>query len=610
MPHGEDMPVFKNPFSDVNVKRRKALAVRILMKSITYSFAFFGLLFILLLVVLANMLRGSSVTVQPVPDKAVVVIDMNRPYPEVRDDDLLAELSETPNISFYDLIKAVNVAALDSRVKAIIAHVNNSQLGLAQIQDLRHAVTAFRSTGKKAYFYSTGMGNFGGGTDEYYLAAAFDEIWMQPDTEIGITGLDIEVPFIKGLMQKIGLDAEFYARHEYKNAAASLLNSGFTPQHKQETEQMGSSLFEQIVEDISADRGIEKKHLKSLINKAPVFAENGLKEKLIDRVAYRPELLEKVLTETGGQMIDVYDYAENIDEGGKNLPMVAFVTIDGTIDAGKSKNNPLPGENMTGAETFIQQLDDIAKDKNIKSMVLRIDSPGGSYTASNEIWNALVRLKEKKRLPIVVSMGNYAASGGYFVALAGDKILAEPSTITGSIGVLGGKVVFSALWKKLAVNWGEIKFGDNAGILSVNHKFSAAEKDVFNRSLDNVYRDFTTKVAEARKIEPGRMDKLARGRIWTGVQAVNNGLVDELGGIDRAIAWAKKLGEIPPQSRFGIIYYPKAKTIQEKIAELVSGGPKISVNKAVKEMGLDINAVNMLQRLQYETALPPFKLNM
>ena len=245
-----------------------------------------------------------------------------------------------------------------------------------------------------------------------------------------------------------------------------------------------------------------------------------------------------------------------------------------------------------------------------RKLLLRINSPGGSYTASAEIWNALSRLKEKRKLPIVVSMGDYAASGGYFIALPGDKILAEASTVTGSIGVLGGKMVLAGLWDKLEINWGEVKFGDNAGILSANHKFSEREKEVFNRSLDNVYRDFTAKVAAARNISPEKMDKLARGRVWTGIQAVENGLADEIGGIDRAVAYAKQLGGIPPKSRFGIAYYPKAKTLQEKIAELVGGGPKISVNKVINQMGLDIESVNVLKRLQYETVLPPFKLDL
>lgn len=604
------MTEFKSPFPEMKVKKRKAIAARILLKSVTYSFAIFGLLFILLLLILINMLGRSSVAVKPVPPRAIITLDLNRDYSENRSDDLWAEFSELPNISFYDLIKAINVAALDDRVKAVVAHVNNSRLGLAQIQDLRQAVSAFRSTGKKAYLYSSGFGSFGRGTNEYYLATSFDEIWMQPNTEIGITGLNIEVPFLKNMLEKIGISAEFYTRYEYKNAVATLINSAMTPQYKEEMEQMGGSLFNRIVKDVSLNRKLEEKQFRDLINRAPIFAEDGIKEKLIDKIAYKPELLEKVITETKGQMIDMYDYSLSIEENSGRLPSIAFLVVDGAIDSGKSRTNPLQGEVSVGSETVIQQLDEIAKNKDIKAVVLRINSPGGSYTASNEIWNALKRLKEKRKLPIVVSMSNYAASGGYFIALAGDKIIAEPSTITGSIGVLGGKMVLAGLWDKLNINWGEIKFGDNAGILSVNHKFSEAERAVFNKSLDNVYRDFTAKVAEARHIDSEALDKLARGRIWTGSEAVENGLIDEIGGIDRAIALSKDLGGISPKSSFGIIYYPQAKTLQEKIAELVSGSPKISVNKMMNQVGLDIESINMLQRLQYEVILPPFKLNL
>lgn len=252
------MTEFNKPFPELKIKKSKAAAARILLKSLTYSFALFGLLFILLLVVLANMLGSPSVMVHPVPSRAVLTLDLDRPYPESRSDDLLAEFSEEPSLSFYDLIKAVNVAALDNKVQALVADVGNTSLGLAQIQDLREAVKAFRSTGKKAYLYSSGMGSFGGGTDDYYLASAFDEIWMQPNTEIGITGLNIEVPFLKGLLDKVGITAEFYARHEYKNAAASFLNSAFTPQYREETERLGQSLYDRIVADVCADRKLDE----------------------------------------------------------------------------------------------------------------------------------------------------------------------------------------------------------------------------------------------------------------------------------------------------------------------------------------------------------------
>lgn len=604
------MPEFKTPFPEIKTARKKAWAAKILLRSVTYSLAIFGLLFIILLLALLGMVGRSSAVVRSVPAKAVITLDLDKPYPENRSDDLLAEFSDEQGMSFYDLVKSVNLAALDPRVKAIIAHVSLTELGLAQIQDLRQVIADFRATGKKAYLYSTGMGSFGGGTDEYYLASAFSEIWMQPNSEIGITGLNIEVPFLAEILKKLGIKAEFYARHEYKNAMASLMSKTFSPQYQAEMEKMGSSLFEQITTDISLSRGIEKAALRQLINKAPLPSEEALNAKLIDKVAYKPELIAQVLDENNAEMIDIADYEANLPSNGSKYPTVAYLVINGVIESGESTNNPLKGEVSSGAETIIRQLDDIAANKYVKALVVRVDSPGGSYTASNEIWNAIMCLKEKKNIPVVVSMGDYAASGGYFIALTGDRIIAEPSTVTGSIGVLGGKMVLSGLWKKLGVNWGEIKFGQNAGILSANRSFSASELKVFNKSLDQVYADFTAKVAEARKINPKAMDKLARGRVWTGGQAAENGLIDQLGGLNEAIAAAKEMGGIEPKQRFNIVYYPKAKTFQEKLAELLNGGPKISVNKVINQIGLDPKSFNMLQRMKNEAVLPPFSLEM
>lgn len=600
------MDKIEAPFPALGKKRKKALAARILLKSVVYSFAIFGLLFILLLFIVLGMLKQSGGVIKAVPENAVMVIDFDDHYPEMRSDDLLSEFSEIQPMSFYDLIKTINLAALDPQVKAIIGSVSQSNLGMAQIQDLRSSIETFRRSGKKAYLYSTGFGSFGRGTKEYYLATAFDEIWMQPNTEIGITGVGIEVPFMKGLLDKVGITPEFYARHEYKNAAASLLSKEFSPQFKSEMEKLGGGLFEQMIDDIVLARSVEKTELIKAVNNAPLFAETALDNKLIDKVAYKPDLIELVMNETDGEMINVLDYAMNIDEGHRNMPTIALMVIDGVISEGKSASNPLQGDAVAGADTIVEQLDEIAKDDKVKALVLRINSPGGSYTASNEIWYAVNRLKSKQNIPVVISMGDYAASGGYFTALAGDYIIAEPSTITGSIGVLGGKIVLSGLWKKLDVNWGELKFGDNAGILSSNHPFSAEEKKIFNRSLDNIYADFTAKVAEARHFDAAEIDKLARGRIWLGKKAVEKGLIDELGGINEAVAKAKDLGGIAPKTRFNITYYPKKKTFQEKLAQMLSGGPKISVNKVVNDLGFDSKEINMLKRMEYNTVLPPF----
>lgn len=603
-----NMDKIETPFPATGAGRKRTLAARLLMKSVVYSFALFGLLFIVLLVFVLGMLRQETGVVADVPDKAILFVDFNESYPEMRSDDLFSEFSDVPALSFYDLTKAINLAALDPKVKALIGNVSLSGLGLAQIEDLRSSIRVFRSAGKKAYLYSTGFGSFGQGTREYYLAAAFDEIWMQPNTEVGITGVGIEVPFIRGLLDKLGIVPEFYARHEYKNAAASLLNKGFSTEYRSETEKLGGGMFRRITADIAADRGLDEGNVKKAVDEAPVAAEKALEKKLIDKIAYKPDLIEQVMDETGGEMINLVDYALNIKEGRKNRPSVALMVIDGMITEGESSANPFEGEATAGSETIVAQLDEIARDKSVKALVLRINSPGGSYTAANEIWYAVNRMKSEKMIPVVVSMGDYAASGGYFIALSGDYVIAEPLSITGSIGVLGGKMVLSELWKKLDVNWGEVKFGRNAGILSVNHPFSPEEKKVFNRSLDNIYKDFTEKTATVRGINPNEMERIARGRVWLGEDALRNGLVDALGGLNEAVAKAKELGGIKPKTRFNIVYYPKRKTFQEKLAQMLGSGPKISVNKVVNDFGFGTNDINMLNRMKYDTVLPPFRI--
>ena len=594
------------PFPKDTAKRKKKLAVRILIKSLVYAFAIFGILFILLLLVILGLLRQEPGRAMTIPRQTVLKINFDEAYREVRSDNLLTEISEVSPLSFYDLVKAINLAAIDDRVKVLVGRVGNSPLGLAQIQELRQAVATFRSKGKKAYIFSAGFGSFGGGTSEYYLASAFDEIWMQPNTDLGLTGIAMEVPFFRKLLDKVGIKPEFYARHEYKNAMASVLDERMSEPFRQEMLRLGGTILAQTVSDISAARGLSEEDVNRLINRAPLFAAEALEAKLIDRIGYEPELFDEIQKTVSGEVVEISDYASVIRDGRKGLPKVAVLVADGVINEGKSIDNHLQGEATVGAATVTEQLNEIARDKNVKALLLRVNSPGGSYAASNEIWYALNKLKKERQMPVVVSMGNYAASGGYFIALPGDKIIAEPSTITGSIGVLGGKMVLNGLWQKLDINWEALRFGSNAGILSMNTGFSESEKDIFNKSLDNVYEDFTLKVSQARKIDAAKMDELARGRIWTGSGALKNGLIDDIGGFNKALGIAKELAGIKPEDKFTIAYYPKQKTLQEKISEVLGTAPMVAAKKVKADLGLDIESLTVLKRMQYDAVLLPF----
>lgn len=587
---------------------KKKLGLNLIFKTIVYAFAVFGVLFILILLGILGIMSPVNVAVN-IPEKTVLAVDFDVPYAEVRGDDFFAEFTDVPVYSFFDLIRAINAAADDERVKALAATVNVSSLGLAQIQDVVTAIEFFKSRGKEVYIHSNSMGAFGGGTKEYYLASAFDKIWLQSAASIGMTGVHIEVPFFKNLLQKIGVEPEFYARREYKTAAESLISSGFTPAHKEEMSKLGSGLFSQLAEGIAQARGLEVGEVKNIIDKAPIFGQEAVAEyKLADKIGYKQDMEEELAEKYDAEIMDINDYMYAVDDyPGGNLPQVAFLALEGSIESGQSFNNPVR-EAIIGSETVRSQLEELGELENLRALIVRINSPGGDYAASDEIFHALKKFKQDKKIPIVVSMGDYAASGGYFIALAGDYIVAEPATITGSIGVLGGKVVLSKLWKKLNINWEELNYGKNAGILSVNHKFGPEERKLFNTSLDMVYDDFTLKVSEERNID--KVEDIAGGRVWLGQDAVENGLVDELGGIETALKKAKELGGIIPGANFGLIYYPRRQSFQEKLAGFLENGGGLPAIKVLENSGINMDEFGLLQRLQYDAALPPFKLEM
>ena len=593
---------------EIKKEARKKVGLKLILKTIVYAFAIFGAVFIAILLAVLTIL-GSSAKVADVPANTVLQIDFNANYAEVRGDELFAEFSGSSVYSVYDLIKAINIAAEDTRVKAIAASINVTPLGLAQIQDISRAIELFKSSGKEAYLFSSGMGSFGRGTKEYYLASFFDEIWLQPSAEIGITGVSIEVPFFKKILGKLGVTPEFYSRYEYKTAAASLTENSLSKPYKEELNKLGQGLFDQMIDAIAYNRHLSQDKVKTLINQAPLFADEALNEGLTDKLGYQQEMESFLERRYQAKTLPIEDYMANLSDYQEDeAPLVAVLALEGAINSGLSSTSPV-NDMVIGSQSVIEQLDDLSKYNNLKALIVRINSPGGSYTASDEIWYALKRFKAWKSVPIVVSMSNYAASGGYFVSLAGDYIIAEPATLTGSIGVLGGKIVLADLWKKLDINWAELKYGDNAGILSANHKFSPSEKKVFNRSLDRIYDDFTAKVAKARNLDIAQMDKIARGRVWLGDEALKLGLIDALGGFESALVKAKELGGIKPGENFGLVYYPKQPSFQEQLSKYLGAGRLPSL-QVLEKYGISVDDLNMLFQLQYDAVLPPFKIEM
>lgn len=593
-------------------EERKGYWGDVLKKAVMYTLAVIGLLAVWLGWLIYSYFSSERDYFVEVPDKILLTINFDAPINEIRSEDLFGEFSGWPQLSFYDLISLIRQAKLDPKVKAIAANVSVSGLGMAQIQELKDEIHSFKLSGKRAYIYSDGFGAMGGGTNEYYLATGFNEISLMPNSEVGITGVAMEVPFFRDVLDKVGIEPEFYARYEYKSGAAPLTDSKMSKEFRSEMTKLAEVMHMVFTMDASDMRHIPEEKLIEMVNRAPIFSEEAFKQRLVDHLEFKTDYIRRLERDVDAKVLSASDYYRVMSDKKKTSSQpgkIAYMVIEGTITGGESNLDPWSGELTTGSDTFLRDLYEVEKEPLLKGLILRINSPGGSYTASNEIRNAIVKFKEKHNIPVVVTMGNYAASGGYFVALAGDKSFAGMTTITGSIGVFGGKMVLAGLWEKLGVNWGNIYIGDNAGIMSANHKFTPREAEIFNASLDNVYKDFTAKAAQARNMSLEEMDKLARGRVFSGADAVRLGLVDEIGGIDAAADWLYK--ELKDEKRYAnvIVYYPGEKNFQQKLSELIGGSQKISVNKAVKEMGFDVNDIRMLNRLQYETVLPPFKIN-
>lgn len=542
-----------------------------------------------------------------IEDDTYLTIDFSKPLVETEDTSILADLADETPLQYTKLLQSIEFAATDDKITGLVAKINVVDLEPAQVQEIAQTIAKFKTSGKKTIAFSQGFGPFGHGNSEYYLASFFDKIYMQPHTYIGLTGISIEIPFIKNFLDKIGLDSEFYARYEYKNAMASLTDAKISKVYAKEMEEFGKAMLAEIKSDIVRNRHLNDT-FENIINTAPLTAEDGVKLSLIDGIMYQSQL-EKQLKQDGAQhFVDMNDYAAGLYPNSGDLPTVAVLNLNGEIKDGKTEDSLDSGNVIAGA-SVVEDIEKIKELPNLKAVVVKINSPGGSYNAADEIYFALKQLKQETNVPLIVSQSSYAASGGYYISLAGDYIYAEPMTVTGSIGVLGGKMVFAGLWKKLGINWSQIVLGDNAGILSINHNFSAKEKQIFNRSLDDVYQDFTAKVAENRKLTKP-MDKIARGRVWTGRQALKLGLVDELGGYSDAVIKALELGNVGKNQDIKIVTYPKAKSFTEKLSSLIAGTGTIKAEKIIEQSGVDIVNLKLFKRLQYDTVMLPIKINM
>ncbi|MGC8793660.1 MAG: signal peptide peptidase SppA, partial [Bryobacteraceae bacterium] len=498
--------------------------------------------------------------------------NMETALPEYVPDDPLARALFGERLTMRDVLDALARAADDGRVAGLIARVGAAPLGMAQVQELRDAVRRFREKKKFALAFAETLGEFGPGGNAYYLATAFDEIWLQPSGDVGLTGVLAEAFFLRGTLDKLGITPRLDHRYEYKNAMNIFTERKFTPAHKEATERVVKSFASQMVRGIAEGRGMSEHQVRALIDRGPLLGPEALEAKLVDGLAYREQVYDKV-KERAGRGAKVLSLAEYLQRAGRphtKGKTIALIYGVGGVQRGKSGFDPVFGEIVMGSDTVAAAFRAAARDKDVKAILFRIDSPGGSYVASDTIWQETVRARKAGK-PVIVSMGDVAGSGGYFVAMAADKIVAQPGTITGSIGVLGGKMLTTGFWNKLGITWDEVHEGANATFWSGTSDYTPAQWARFQAWLDRIYDDFTNKVAEGRRLPKQRVLEIAKGRIWTGEDAKALGLVDELGGFETALRLAKQAAGIPEKEEVRLKLFPPKKSLLEVIVERIQG---------------------------------------
>jgi protease-4 len=493
-----------------------------------------------------------------VPAQTVVEVDLERPLVEYVPDEPLANLLQSRRTSLREVLDGLARAKADDHVVALLAHVGQGARGLAQIQELRDAVTDFRGSGKRAIAFTEAFGEAGPANGAYYLASAFGEIYLQPSGEVGLTGLLAEAPFVRGTLEKLGIVARFAARGEYKNAINMFTERRFTAPHREATTRMITSQFDQIVRGIASARGLSEDDVRAIVDRAPLSAPEALEAKLVDGLAYRDEVLAKL--ETDGAKPERLSLARYLALAPASVTgdTVALIHGVGVVTSGKSGVDPMSGDVGMGSETLGEAFRSAVEADRVRAILFRIDSPGGSYVASDSIWREVTRARESGK-PVIVSMSDVAASGGYFVAMPADRIVAQPGTITGSIGVFSGKMLTAGLWDKLGVTWDEVHIGSNATMWTGLSDFTPNQRANLDATLDRIYQDFTGKVAAARKLPKERVEEIARGRIWTGEDALARGLVDALGGYPEALRQVRASLGLPADAPLHLEQFPPAR---------------------------------------------------
>ncbi|ORW44088.1 signal peptide peptidase SppA [Mycobacterium paraense] len=508
-----------------------------------------------------------------VPNGCVLELDLRSVPPETAGFDPLAIVSGAGRpMTLRDTVAAIHRAAEDSRVAGLIARVQLGASPPAAVQELRSAIEAFSAAKPSLAWAETYPG-----TLSYYLASAFGEVWMQPAGSVGLIGFASNAMFLRDALEKAGIEAQIISKGEYKSAANLFTEGGFTEAHREAVTRMLQSLQDQVWRAVGESRKVEPEALDALADRGPLLRDEAVASGLVDRIGFRDEAYARIAELTGAEDVSDGDEPPRLYlaryagaarsrltppvppvPGRRPKPTFAVITVDGNIVGGRGGPQFLPvGTPTAGADTIAAALREAAADDSVSAIVLRVNSPGGSVTASETIWREVKMARERGK-PLVASMGAVAASGGYYVAMAADAIVANPATITGSIGVITGKLVVRGLKGRLGVASDTVRTNANADAWSADAPFTPEQRAHREAEADLMYADFVDRVAEGRKLSIDDVDVAARGRVWTGADAAERGLVDELGGFRAAVRRAKALAGLDEDTEVRLVGYPSS----------------------------------------------------
>jgi protease-4 len=515
---------------------------------------------------LLTVVVGTRYATSHVPGNTVLLVDISGPIPEVTDESPFGELFGPRPVSLQDLRDGLVQAASDPRVQRVVVKVGDLETGLATIEEIRALLEKVRKAGKATYAYLDTAGEFSPGNAEYLLASACGKVVLNPLGDINLTGLAVRTPFIRGTLDKLEIEPDFPGIGDYKTARFLYTHKEYTPAEKEMMQWLLESLTSQAVRGIASGRSIDEKQAERLVLNGPYIGPDALKAGLVDELKDWESFLDEDASGPGRSLERIplrrYLRAGRPDRSGAEI---AVVVAEGMILRGESGYSPMPlfGGDVMGADTMTRAFQQV-RDSDARAVIFRINSPGGSAIATEIIRAEMVR--SGKKIPVVVSMGDLAASGGYWITCGAKRIVADPGTLTASIGVFGGHLAMSRFWEdKLGVTWGRLDGAPNAAIFGSLDPWTPTQRATVQNYLDRIYDAFLDRVSRSRNMTREQVDAIGRGRVFTGEQAKERGLVDALGGFEEALAAAREVAGLRPGAPVELNFYPKPRSVWERV---------------------------------------------